>query len=284
MTNISKCWLVVNAASGSNTLTSHQQLREQCEGRGLTLERCLTFPEDGLPSPADLTAARVDLLVIFAGDGTANAVLCALEGWGGKVLILPGGTMNLLAARVHRNLEMTRILDIVAHGGARATRISCVRCDAGTAFAGLLVGPGTAWNRVRESMRRMDLSEMAGEALEALRQTANGPAAVPVGVGGARAEGYPLIELSPGEHGIEIEGYFADDAMDYAEQAWATLRRRFREGPHDRLGIRDALVIASMDGSELPCLLDGEPARCPSSSEFRVEPSGVDLLATSHEY
>jgi hypothetical protein len=178
---------------------------------------------------------------------------------------------------------MDDILDIVTGGGARRCRPVCVRCDGLLALAGLLVGPGTRWNRVRESMRDFALADMAAETIEAIRHTANAPYVLVPESGMAREDGYPLVELTPGEHGIQIDGYFAEDPLDYAGQAWALLRRRFREGPHDRLGMVEALVLSSIDGSPLACLIDGEPAECPSPFRFTVEPCVVNLLASAHD-
>ena len=42
--------------------------------------------------------------------------------------------------------------------------------------------------------------------------------------------------------------------------SWAVLRRRFRDGPHERLGLLDRLVIESCDDQPLDILIDGEPA------------------------
>ena len=99
----------------------------------------------------------------------------------------------------------------------------------------------------------------------------------------SRETGYPLLELTPGEHGMQIDGYYAEAPLDYAGQAWALLRRSFRDGPHDRLGLADAIEVASMDGSPLAVLIDGEPAECPSPFRFTVEECGVDLWATAHD-
>jgi hypothetical protein len=277
------CWLVVNPASGSNNESSAQIVSAALGERGWRVDRVIAFPDDALPDPHLLDAAGIGLVVVYTGDGTMNALIDHLSGWGGTVLVLPGGTMNLLPLRLHRQTNMTAILDIVAGGGARARRPACVRCDAGLALAGLLVGPGTAWSRVRESMRNLAIADMAKETIEAIRTTTNAPNVTLLDNRLMREGGYPLIELTPGEHGLQIDGYFADAALDYAGQAWALLRRRFREGPHDRLGLGDSIVIESVDGSPLGCLIDGEPAECASGSRFMVEPCGVDLLATAHD-
>lgn len=278
------CWLIVNPASGSNDSGTAETLTAALTSRGWRIDRVLAFPDDPLPTGAALDAAGIGLVVIYTGDGTMNGLIGRLDGWGGAVLALPGGTMNLLPHRLHGTADIDQILDIVAGGGARARRLNCVRCEAGMALAGLLVGPGTAWSRVRESMRSLALSDMAKEAVDAIRSTTTGPGVTIPGNRLMRDEGYPLIELTPGEHGVQIDGYFAEAALDYAGQAWALLRRRFREGPHDRLGIAESITIASIDGSPLQCLLDGEPAECPSGSLFVVEPCGVDLLVTAHDF
>lgn len=279
----SACWLVVNPASGSNTDGCGETLSAAFAARGMTVERVIAFPDDPLPDPATLDAAGIGMVAVYTGDGTINALVNHLAGWSGAVLVLPGGTMNLLALRLHRTTDYEAILDIVAAGGALARRPECVRCPAGVAFAGLLVGPGTVWNRVRETMRAGAITDTAKETLAALRETTSGPGILLADRPAAREGGYPLVELTPGEHGMQIDGYYADAPLDYAGQAWATLRHRFREGPHDRLGLTDSVTLVSIDGSPLPCLIDGEPAECPSGACFRVEPCGVDLLATAHD-
>jgi len=279
----SPCWLVVNPASGSNDHASAQTVSTAMTERGLAVERVLTFPDDPLPDPQTLDAAGIAMVAVYTGDGTMSGLINALAGWRGSVLVLPGGTMNLLPLRLHRTIDFTQILDVVAAGGALARRPGCVRCDAGLALAGLLVGPGTAWSRVRESMRNRAVVDMARETVEAIRHTTTAPGIIVAERRATREGGYPLVELTPGEHGIQIDGYYADAAAEYAEQAWALLRHRFREGPHDRLGVAESITLASADGSPLACLIDGEPGECPSGSCFRVEPCAVDLLATAHE-
>lgn len=283
MDGYSRCWLLVNPASGSNDERSLSLLQNALVVHGIAAERVIRFPIDDLPSAAELDQAGIELVVAFAGDGSVNALVNYLAGWSGSILILPGGTMNLLARRLHRDLDLDQILALVSKGGAVKRRIECVRCDAGTAQAGLLVGPGTCWGEVRESMRSGAITDVAAGAVEALRTTANGPPVKVPDFALARAEGYPLVELTPGEHGIQINGFYAEETLEFAAQAWATLRRRFREGPNDHLGISGELVLESSDGSPLPCLIDGEPAECPARAKFVVAPCEVNLLATSHE-
>ena len=92
-------WLVRNDASGSNREDVLAALEGCCVEAGFHIARQTCFPDEPLPAPQDLDAAGIDLVAVFTGDGTANTLIGALAGWRGAVLVLPGGTMNLLYRR-----------------------------------------------------------------------------------------------------------------------------------------------------------------------------------------
>ena len=282
MERFDRAWLIVNAASGNNTPAAVADLKACLAAGGLAIERTIAFPGDALPDPALLDAAAVPLLIVYTGDGTLNAALTMLRGWGGAVLVLPGGTMNLLSKRLHGDFPVAGIIEVVAGGGARRRRPTKISGPCGDAYAGLLAGPGTHWSTVREAMRELDIAGIASGAAEALAQSTGETRVVaadpPIGSPG----GYPLIDMTPGEHGIQINGYLADTAGEMAQHGWALLRRRFREGPHDRLGIVEDVTLRNIDGSEVAVLLDGEACEGGTEITFRVAKSEVDLLATHH--
>lgn len=282
MDRFERAWLIVNAASGSNTPASLADLESCLDSHGLTVERRIDFPDEGLPERAALEAAGNPLLIVYTGDGTLNAALGKVAGWSGAVLVLPGGTMNLLSKRLHGDFPTAEIVAVVAGGGARRRRVTRIVGPCGEAYAGLLAGPGTHWGTVREAMREFDLPGIAAGAAEALAkstgETSVRAAAPPLG----NREGYPLIDMTPGEHGIQISGYHAGSMGELAQQGWALLRRRFREGPHDRLGIVEEVTLENVDGSPVEVLLDGERCDALPKVTFRVAESEVDLLATHH--
>jgi hypothetical protein len=52
------------------------------EERGMTLVRPHhLFPDEPMPSIEDLVEAKVDTLVLFAGDGTVNTAACKYDKW-----------------------------------------------------------------------------------------------------------------------------------------------------------------------------------------------------------
>ncbi len=235
--------------------------------------------------PNSLRDDDVERLVVFTGDGSLNAVIEAMSGWDGEVLVLPGGTMNLLSARLHgRDVACEEILDCIARGAYRPVRPMMAHCDAGNALAGLLVGPGTAWAEVREAMRDFDVAGLAQGAGEAIAETASGPRVRLAEPAIGHENGYPLIELTPSHRGLQVDGYRPESASDFLQQGWAVLRRRFREGPHERLGLLDRVRMENCAGEALQVLIDGEPATLPPQAEFTVADCPVDLLATSHGF
>ena len=88
----------------------------------------------------------------------------------------------------------------------------------------------------------------------------------------------------PSHRGIQADAYHADNLADFLAQGWAMLRRDFRSGPHDRLGLVDRLVMDKADGSPIDILLDGEGKQLGPRAEFTLAECGLDLLATAHGY
>jgi len=278
-----RLWLVNNASSGSNDDAALAALEQCCAEHGFKVAHRTVFPAQELPTPALLDAAGIDTLAVFAGDGTVNALIAALTGWGGAVLVLPGGTMNLLYHRLHGEQSLEQVVAAVATGAARRHRPGVVRSRHGDAYAGVLAGPGASWGRVREAMREHAVVELAAETVKAIQETLTGEMIACVEPQLGRREGYPLVNLTPHDGGMEVEGYVSTTPGEYLEQAWALLKRNFREGPHDILGVANEARLASTEGNPFGLLIDGEQVECGADETFRLAVCDVDLLATTPE-
>lgn len=274
-------WLVNNAASGSNDDAALAALEACCGENGLQVARRTVFPDEDLPTPAALDAAGIDLVAVFAGDGTINSLIGALAGWSGALLVLPGGTMNLLYHRLHGDRAMEDVVAALARGDSVLRRPGVIRCPSGNAYAGMLAGPGTAWGRVREAMREAAVVELAGSTVAAIDETLKGEMIRCAEPALGRPEGYPLLCLEPGDEAIEVVAYHAEKASEYLEHAWALVRRNFREGPHEVLGRTRKLRLASTEGNRFGLLIDGEQAEAAPEVEFVLAAAEVDLVATA---
>jgi hypothetical protein len=273
-------WLVSNPASGGNDGAALDALRQCCGEHGLDLARHTVFPDQALPTPAVLDSAGIECVAVYAGDGTVNGLIAGLAGWGGAVLVLPGGTMNLLYRRLHGQRTLEQTIAAVGRGASAPVRPPVIRTPLGDAYADFLAGPGTSWGRVREAMRAADVAELAQSTVGAIDETLTGEQIVCLDPPLGRREGYPLLSFTPGGEGIEVEAYYAEGAGDYLAQTLASFKRDFREGPHERLGTARRLTIASTQRNAFGLLIDGEQAEADSPFQLALAQCEVDLLAT----
>jgi hypothetical protein len=271
-------WLLVNAASGSNDDAALRELMAAFASVEIEPRRVVDVPRDGVPPHLHLTEAGVSRVAVFAGDGTLNSVVTGLDGWGGEVLVLPGGTANLLARALHGDrsaIEIVRDLPRLV-----PIRRSCIRSAQGTALIEVLAGPGATWSDVREDLRDGDLSGMATSSFAAIRQSTAGPmvqiADPPLG----RSEGYSGVRLEAGEAGMLVEGYGAETVADYLLQGLALLRRDSRQGPHDDLGAVPVLTCRSLGEGPIELMIDGERRTGSAEERFSLAELAVDLLAS----
>jgi len=272
-----KAWLAVNGASGSNAEDRVAALRQ-----ALSPERVVDLQDHGAPGRAALEAAGVDLLAVFTGDGSANAIVTALEGWAGEVLVLPGGTANLLACDLHGEEGPEAIVAALHEGRLTALPRHVVRCSQGAALIEVLAGPGANWSDVREGLREGDLGAVAETTIEAAKQSAAGPMVHCIAPRMGHDDGYSGVRFSPVGDRMTVDGYGAKNVVDYVKQGIALLRRDFREGPHDELGLHREVVCASIDGSPIELMIDGERRTGAPEERFSLAPLGVNLLALRH--
>jgi hypothetical protein len=281
-------WLAFNTASGSNSEATLRALDEAFESAGCTIARRICFPDEDAPGVDDLRREGVDMLAIFTGDGTVNSIVTGLYGWEGVVLVLPGGTMNILAHRLHGEAEPAEIIAKVGAGQARPVRPTMVRSRHGDGLAGILAGPGVAWGEVREALRDIDVVGTIVGAAEAIGESAGGPGVHCRDPDCGRPEGYSAIQITPTKDGLEVEGYYAETIADYAKQGIALLKRNFRDGPHDDLGTHRSVRLDCPERETMGLLIDGEAvdgddAVTANEETFTLAQCEVDLLATADD-
>ncbi|PKB13986.1 diacylglycerol kinase family enzyme [Novosphingobium kunmingense] len=280
MTPSDTLWLVVNPASGSNDDAARDALIAALNKAGRRPARIVDITTDPDLSPDRLDADGVTTLAIFTGDGSINSVLCRVEGWGGQVLVLPGGTTNLLAKALHgEEVTADSVIADLAAGRLQPTRRPCITYSGGKAVCELLAGPGATWSDVREELREGNLVAVAQTAVEAAKQTSGGALVRLRDPELGKPEGYGGVRLVPEEHGIVVDGYGADSVADYIRQGLALLRRNFREGPHDELGAHPVIHCETVDGADMDLMIDGERASGNPVETFSLAPLAVDLLA-----
>ena len=276
-------WLVVNGASGSHAEEAIARLCDRLGDGGARPVRIVDCQEDQLPGPADLDAAGVTILAVHGGDGTLNAAATRLEGWGGAMLVLPGGTANLLCKRIHGECDAEAIARDFAAGRLARIRTNCIRGSQGLALVEVVAGPGAAWAEVREEMREGNIVETVATALDAASKSTVGPMVAIREPSLGREQGYAGVRLSIVDGGMAVQGYGAEDIGDYLRQGVAILKRDFREGPHDELGGHDSILCRSLEGAPIELMVDGERKEGGAEERFSLAPLDLDLLGPAHD-
>lgn len=213
-----KLWFITNPNSGTATRAKCEALEAVFAERGLELVKRTEFPDEKLPSAEKLDAAGVDTVVLFAGDGTINAALCALAEWKGDFLILPGGTMNLLAKTLHAETDPQKIIH-AAHMEKRRVALPFVEAGKHRAFVGLILGPAAAWARAREAMRKGRIGRMLSAVRSAWRRTFDRRG---IRVEGAPALGdhYQAVFVFPHLDGLDVAAVDAREWKSIAQLGW----------------------------------------------------------------
>lgn len=270
-------WLIYNGASGSHDDKALERLVAALTDAGHPPARVLDC-KDGTPDAAEADAAGISLLAVHGGDGTLSRTIEGLEGFGGKVLPLPGGTFNLLCKEIFGERDPVEIVGLLGSGHLEVKRRTCIRGEGVTALCELLAGPGAKWADVREELREVNVGEVLSKGWDAAAESTIGPMVTVNEPGGGRETGYSGVRLCPRADGIEVDGYAAEGLGDYLQQGLAILKRDFREGPHDELGRSRTVALRSADDTSIPLMVDGERSEGGSALRFSLDSLDVDLL------
>ncbi len=269
-------WFITNPNSGTATRAKCEALEAVFEESGLKLAGRTEFPEQKLPEAEELDSGGVDTVVLFAGDGTINAALCALDRWQGAFLILPGGTMNLLAKGLHSETDPHKIVH-AARASDRRVSLPYVIAGEHRAFVGLILGPAAAWGRAREAVRKGRLGRLVSATKAAWRKTFHQR--------GIRIEGalnlddsYQAVFVTPDLHGLEVAAVDAREWGAIAQLGWGWLTGDWVAAHAVSEGWTQELRVHGR--KPVMALFDGEPVALQPHEKIRSGKSLETFIAT----
>ncbi|MAF63862.1 MULTISPECIES: diacylglycerol kinase family protein [Pseudomonadota] len=272
---MTKTWLIVNEASGSYDAAVIADIVTWFAESDQPVDCIVRCPDEDLPTPDKLDREGVETLAIYAGDGTTNSALKQAAGWDGDVLILPGGTMNLLARALHGD-QPCRSIIAEAGRNRRTKKLNTVEIGESTAYVGVIAGPTTSLAHVRENARHARLSELVLEAIPtAITETLGGPQ---VGIEGHDGR-FPAIFAAPRENAMELCGFTASTIGEVLSHASAWLNGDFRDGPRVNLGAAATATLVS-EAEEIGLLIDGEAAEAKPGDVLRLAEAPHNFIET----
>lgn len=272
-------WFITNPNSGTTSRAKCEALEAVFEERGLALIGRTEFPEHPIPKGAELTRKGVDTVVLFAGDGTINAALCALGKWKGSFLILPGGTMNLLAKALHSELDPHKIVH-AAQDEKRRVALPFVEAGPHRAFVGLILGPAAAWARAREAVRKGKIGRLVQAARAAWRRTF-GRRGIRIHGAPGLVERYQAVFVTPRDDGLDVAAVDARDWGSIVQLGWEWLTgdwvaaHAVTETRSENLRVEGTRPVLA--------LFDGEPVTLDPNETIRAGKSLKAFIATRKE-
>ena len=278
-----KVEVVANVASGSVGVDAPAQLEAIFAEYGIAANIAAPEIKGIAESLAAAVAARPDLLIVLAGDGTARtaAELCGPDG--PAIAPLPGGTMNMLPHAVYGVRPWPEALRLALEQGEERV-VGGGQVEGHRFLCGAILGSPALWAPAREAVRQGKVRLAWLRARRAFDRAFTGRLRYALD-GSARAKAEALVLMCP----------IASKALDTEAQALeAAALNIYGAGEALRLGVNAIVrdwrfdpgvenqtcqVARVWSAQPIPAILDGETVKLSSLTEIRYEPAVCRILA-----
>lgn len=262
-------WLVTNNMSRTTDRATVDQVCDILDSRDFRVERLVDLGQGDLPDSRDLP----DIVACLGGDGTANAIVDHYGDKDVELLVLPGGTMNLLARKLHGEADIPAIIAEVAER-ERIVRLPQIAGPGFHSLVGVIAGATAAWGDVREALRSGDVETIVGQARLAFQSTLSPPSLSLEG----QEKFYNALFIEPLADAMRVQEIKADTLYDIAQHGWAWLNRDFLGGPLAPLVCAAQIALRDQSGT-LELLVDGERLSAAAPLSLRSEMCPARFLA-----
>jgi diacylglycerol kinase family enzyme len=289
--------VVANEHSGSVGPGAAAQARAIAEALGFEVKADAVAPHELRAQLSAAIATRPDLLVVIAGDGTANmaATLCGPDG--PLLATLPGGTMNMLPRALYGARDWKTALTAILKDGA-VMPVAGGEIEGHAFHVAAILGNPALWARSREAMRDGRLREALERAIYAWRRAFRSKLHFTIvdGMHG-RAEGLgllcPIMSKVITDDAPALEAAAADppgmlSVLTLGIQAFvlpfvgqAKSGSDWRRNPHVRTG--PCLEGHASGRRRLHAILDGEPMKLPKYVRIKFKPVAFRALVVASD-
>jgi diacylglycerol kinase family enzyme len=260
-----KTTALYNPAAGSVTADGGDKLRAVLEEAGVRgADLVQTDPENCEEQLKELAGAEPDLFIVWGGDGTLRSALAVAGSASSNLLLLPGGTMNLLTKSLHGDKPWDMIVkDVLA--SPKRTILPAGKVNDELFYCAMLAGAPARFAEARESLRRGELVKAAVEARAAL-ETLN-----TLHLDARYRDGYTFereslpttsiigVLVGPLARDAEMEVVALEEptAGGALNVIWSSFVSDWRSAPGVTVVPARSLVVESGNG-DIPVIIDGE--------------------------
>lgn len=242
-------------------------------------------PELGIDAQiAHALSLAPDVMFVMGGDGTMRAAASHMMHGDAALAVLPGGTMNRLAAQLGLPADPQQAARRLASAGTEAMAMGEVN---GQPFLyQAVVGRVSRLARFREMQRGTGLLGWLPLMRAALRQMLRRPArSLRLRAGGRRQSADIVVVTAPPPGGaplMRIEAVRRRGPAAALGQAWWWMRGRLAEAPEVTAIERRHLVVGG-HSERLRVTLDGELHLMEAPLRFRLRPDALRVLRPARE-
>ncbi len=254
-----------NPAAGSVTADGCERLSAAMEEAGVRGADLIEIDRTNCSAQIQQIAdSTPDLFVVWGGDGTLRTALGVAGQAIPNLLLLPGGTMNLLTKSIHGDKPWDTILkDVLA--APKRTMLPAGKVNDELFYCAMLAGTPARLAEARESLRRGELVKAAVEARAALETLGA------LHLDARYRDGYTFeraslpttsvigVLVGPLAHESEMEVAALNDttAGGALSVMWSSFVSDWRSAPGVTIVPARSLVIESGNG-DIPVIVDGE--------------------------
>ncbi len=284
---LAKVLVLFNEKAGSVTPDDRERLVTQLAELGV--EQYALIGCDVMSPELFARAPDFDAIIVLGGDGTARTVAELAPEGSPPLILLPGGTLNLLPRALYGDLAWPEALKAAFERGVEK-RLTTGSANGKRFFVAAMFGAPTLLARVREAtregkfltaIRRADhlFKRLFSHKLRSHPEGKRVRKASAVGVlcpafSGSKADAIDV------EH-LEWVRLDADDLLSLARVSLKTLSAAWRQDPTVDLTRCKKGVVTGQ--GVIPATLDGEPTTFLSKIEISYDPKGPRVLALESE-
>jgi diacylglycerol kinase family enzyme len=230
-------------------------------------------------------ARDYDVIVVLGGDGTARAAAELAPRDGPPLILLPGGTLNILPRALYGDLAWPEALAAALQRGV-VTRLTAGRANGEHFYVAALFGSPTLLAKAREAMRKGRPWRAWRRLRYALQRSfARGLRARPDSGPMRKAEAIGILcpAFSGGIEGDDLEWVRLDakHLIDLARVGLRALTTAWRSDSTIEIDRCRSSDIVSL--GVIPATLDGEPRTYFSRVRVTYEPRGPRVIALPQE-
>lgn len=268
---------VVNSAAGGVGPDGRQHLRQALAALGHTSAEVVEFDrENGARQLLRMCEQPRTRVIVWGGDGTHRTALNAIGRESDNLLLLPGGTINLLTKWIHGNRPWRSTLETVLAAG-RTRTLPAGRVNGDLFFCALLAGAPALLAGARESLRTGDLGHAFADisaasnstrALHLISRTEQPGVDTSADRTVGNVVGAFVGPLSRSDN-LEVSILAVPSLVSAVDAAWSSFGPGWRDLADTRVRIRQSLVIEAGEGEDIPVIMDGE--RVAVGNRFRID-------------